>query len=121
MPVDTAHTPARESPAEPVRFRLFIAGASPRSQRAVGTVRELAAELGDACDVDIVDVVADPALAEAERILATPALIKESPPPRRRMTGDLSDIERVLAVFGLSRTARSEHGTPYETEQRSTT
>ncbi len=112
MPANAARTPAAESAAEPFRFRLFIAGASARSQRAVGTLRELAAELGDACDVDIVDVVADPALAEEERILATPALIKESPPPRRRVTGDLSDIERVLAVFGLSRTARGEHGTP---------
>lgn len=108
MPANTARTPAGAAPAEPYRFRLFIAGASPRSQRAVGMLHELADELGDACDVDIVDVVADPALAEEERILATPALIKEWPPPRRRVTGDLSSIERVLAGCGLSRAARGE-------------
>jgi len=35
-------------------------------------------------------------MAENERILATPTLIKSLPPPLRRVIGDLSDKEKVL-------------------------
>jgi circadian clock protein KaiB len=35
-------------------------------------------------------------LAEEARILATPTLIKQLPPPLRRVIGDLSDKEKVL-------------------------
>ena len=37
-----------------------------------------------------------PELAEDERILATPTLIKSLPLPLRRVIGDLSDKEKVL-------------------------
>lgn len=93
---------AKAPPEGPLRLRLFIAGSSPRSERAMVSLRQLAERLGDACDVDIVDVVAEPGKAEQERILATPTLIKESPRPRHRVTGDLSDLERVLTAFGLA-------------------
>ncbi len=37
-----------------------------------------------------------PELAEDEKILATPTLIKSLPLPLRRVIGDLSDKEKVL-------------------------
>ncbi len=37
-----------------------------------------------------------PDLAEDEKILATPTLIKSLPLPLRRVIGDLSDTEKVL-------------------------
>lgn len=37
-----------------------------------------------------------PQLAEDEKILATPTLIKRLPPPLRRVIGDLSDRDKVL-------------------------
>ena len=37
-----------------------------------------------------------PELAEDEKILATPTLIKSLPLPLRRVIGDLSDTEKVL-------------------------
>jgi len=43
-----------------------------------------------------VDVLEDPQRAEDEKILATPTLIKQLPPPLRRVIGDLSDKEKVL-------------------------
>lgn len=42
-----------------------------------------------------------PQLAEDEKILATPTLIKELPPPLRRLIGDLSDTEKVLLGLDL--------------------
>ena len=37
-----------------------------------------------------------PQVAEDEKILATPTLIKQLPPPLRRVIGDLSDKDKVL-------------------------
>ena len=42
-----------------------------------------------------------PQLAEDEKILATPTVVKELPPPIRRIIGDLSDSERVLLGLDL--------------------
>ncbi len=49
----------------------------------------------------IIDVLEQPQLAEDDRILATPTLIKQLPPPLRRVIGDLSDSEKVLLGLGL--------------------
>jgi hypothetical protein len=51
------------------------------------------------CEVEVIDVLQFPDLAERERVLATPTLLKESPLPRRRITGDLSDLEQVLRII----------------------
>ncbi len=47
-------------------------------------------------DLEIIDVLEFPEMAETERILATPTLIKSLPLPLRRVIGDLSDKEKVL-------------------------
>lgn len=43
----------------------------------------------------------EPELAEERKIMATPALVKELPPPLRRIVGDLSDREKVLLGLEL--------------------
>ena len=96
----TAHPPAPPGD-EPVRFHLFIAGESPRSRRAIENLHRIVRETpGWQCEIQVTDVLANPERAEEERILATPTLIKEFPLPRRRVTGDLSDSEKVLRVMG---------------------
>jgi circadian clock protein KaiB len=55
----------------------------------------------------IIDILERPQLAEDEKILATPMLIKQLPPPLRRIIGDLSDTERV--IFGLDLQPFDEH------------
>ena len=88
-------------PRQPIQFLLFVAGSTPRTRRAVDNLRRLTEDLGDPCEVEIIDVIADPARADDERILATPTLIKTSPLPRRRITGDLSDAAKVMGVIGV--------------------
>jgi circadian clock protein KaiB len=46
--------------------------------------------------LEIIDVLEQPDVAETDRILATPTLIKQLPPPLRRVIGDLSDKAKVL-------------------------
>ena len=84
------------------RFTLFIAGDSPRSTRAVENLRELGRErLKGDFELDVVDAMERPDAAEAQRIMATPTVIKHSPNPVRRVTGDLSDREAVALALGL--------------------
>ena len=86
-------------------LKLYLVGGTAPSERAVlalDRVRELMA--GDA-EVEVVDLRDRPEVAEAERILATPLLVRTEPLPVRRVVGDLSDPERVLATLGLRRGA----------------
>lgn len=78
-------------------LKLYVNGSSPRAATAIENLRRICAEeLKGQYDVDIIDVIDRPEAAEIDRVLATPTLIKELPPPLRRVIGDLSDREKVL-------------------------
>ncbi len=78
-------------------LRLYITGNSIRSQRAIANLfRICREELSDQYKVEIIDVLEQPHLAEAEKILVTPTLIKQLPPPLQRLIGDLSNKDKVL-------------------------
>lgn len=85
-------------------LHLYVAGRTPRAERAIATLRRICErELADyECDLEIVDVLAEPQQAEARKILATPTLIKEQPAPPRRIIGDLgADPAELLAALNL--------------------
>ena len=78
-------------------LKLYISGHSPRADAAVRNLRRICdEELGGRYELDIIDVQEHPEIAESERILATPTLIKTLPLPLRRVIGDLSDRDKVL-------------------------
>ncbi len=73
-------------------FRLYVAGASSRSQQAIVRVHELCrSQLNDDYTLEVVDIYQQPLLALEGRILATPTLVKIHPDPIKRMTGRVSD------------------------------
>jgi circadian clock protein KaiB len=79
-------------------FKLYITGQTPRSERAIANLRRICnAALKNNYELVIIDVLEQPHLAEEDRVLVTPTLIKQVPPPPRRVLGDLSDTERVLS------------------------
>ena len=83
-------------------LKLYITGQTPRSTQAVANLRLLCEnELGGQYELTIIDVLERPHLAEDAKILATPTLIKELPPPLRRIIGDLSDTEKVLLALDV--------------------
>lgn len=85
-----------------VVLKLYVTGHTPRAESAIFHLRRISETvLTGQCEIVVVDVLEHPELAEAERILATPTLVREQPTPRRRVIGDLSDTERVLASLGL--------------------
>lgn len=85
------------------RFTMYIAGQTPRSERALANLRRICEErLERRYTLTVIDVLDHPEVADTERILTTPTLVKESPPPLRRLVGDLSDTEKVLLGLNLA-------------------
>jgi circadian clock protein KaiB len=77
-------------------------GQTSRSLRAIANLNRLCNErLNDQYEIILIDVLERPQLAEDEKILATPTLIKVLPPPMRRIIGDLADIDKVLLGLDL--------------------
>jgi circadian clock protein KaiB len=86
-----------------IHFKLFISGSTPRSELAISNLDSICREVfGSSCDVEVIDALDRPELAEQEKVLATPTLIKDSPGPRRRVTGDLSDTKKVIQLLMLT-------------------
>ncbi|WKZ31942.1 MAG: circadian clock protein KaiB [Thermodesulfobacteriota bacterium] len=85
-----------------IKLKLYITGKTSRSQKAISNLQDICSEeLKDNYLLQIIDVLEQPQLAEDEKILATPTLIKELPPPLRRIIGDLSNTEKVLLGLDL--------------------
>ncbi len=90
------------SPRKTYILKLYIAGNTPNSMRALNTLREiLKKDFKGVYALKVIDVLKSPQLAEEDKILATPTLSKLLPPPVRRIIGDLSDRERVLIGLDL--------------------
>ena len=101
-------TKAFEKAAKPRRqayvLRLYVAGTSPRSVRAIQNAREICDEnLQGLYELEVIDVFQQPTLAKDDQIVAVPTLIKKLPAPLRRFIGDLSDRKVVLVGLDLKR------------------
>jgi circadian clock protein KaiB len=85
-----------------VELCLFVAGETGPSARARRELERLRVELEDGGSrIEVIDVMERPDVAERERILATPVLIRLAPQPRLSMIGDLSDWKVVAEVLEL--------------------
>jgi circadian clock protein KaiB len=85
-----------------VALRLYVAGdtgPSAQARRQIETLREQLG--GNGWQVEVVDVFDRPDLAEEDRVLATPVLIRLLPAPRLSVIGDLSDWRAVATILDL--------------------
>lgn len=83
-------------------FRLYVAGQTEKSQAAEANLRALCeSRLPGGYELEVVDAVEQPGLAEEDRILATPIVVRLAPLPQRRVIGDLSDHQRAAYALGL--------------------
>lgn len=95
-------TSAVDSQADPVRvqLRLYVSGNAPNSVRAIANAKTICAEHFDTrCDLEIVDLIAQPLRALADGVIVTPTLIKFLPLPVQRIVGNLSDTSQVLLAL----------------------
>lgn len=90
------------SPPKNYVLKLYIAGNTPNSARALKMLKDiLEKEWQGVYALKVIDVLKNPQLAEEDKISATPTLTKVLPPPVRKIIGDLSDREKVLVGLDL--------------------
>lgn len=100
QPHGTGDTPGGE-----YVLRLYITGSTPRSVRAIENIRAVCeGHLEGRYTLQVIDIYQQPDAVVADQILASPTLIKELPAPLRRLVGDLSDENKVLAGLNIQRT-----------------
>lgn len=78
-------------------LRLYTMAETPNSTRALANIKRMCEEqLQGSYELEVIDILKHPQLAEDDKIIAIPTLVKKLPGPIRRLVGDLSDREKVL-------------------------
>ena len=76
---------------------MFVSATTPSTESSLQKLRALCDEqFPEQYQLEVIDVRSQPELADEDRILATPTIIRRLPPPVRRVIGDLSDAQQVL-------------------------
>ena len=79
------------------RLRLYVAGQTPKSIAALANLKRLCEEhLAGRYRIEIVDLQKQPQLARRDEIVVIPTLVRQLPPPIRKIIGDLSNQQKVL-------------------------
>jgi circadian clock protein KaiB len=88
---------------EKLILQLFITGMSENSVRAIENITQLCNQyLKGRFDLKIIDIYKDPSVAEEQRIVFSPSLVRQHPLPRKTFIGDLSDTKKVVLGLGLT-------------------
>lgn len=83
-------------------LKLYIAGMTPRSFRALENLKKICEEnVPGHYYIEVIDLLKNPQLAEGDQILAVPTLVRKLPAPVRKIIGDLSDKEKVLVGLNI--------------------
>lgn len=86
----------------PYVMRLYVAGSTPQSSRAILNLKAICeTHLKGRYDLTVIDLYVHRELAREDQIVVAPMLVRVSPVPLRRIIGDLSNTERVLAALDL--------------------
>lgn len=82
---------------------LFVSSTTGATDLIVDQVHVFLARAGiEQFALDVVDVAQEPDRAEADRILATPTLLKRAPTPVRRVIGSFGDHRRTAEALGMA-------------------
>jgi circadian clock protein KaiB len=83
-------------------LRLYVAGQTPKSIAAIANLKKICEEhLPGRYEIEIIDLMKDPAQASRHQIVAIPTLIRQLPEPLKRIIGDLSNTEKVLVGLDI--------------------
>ncbi len=94
--------------AEPVarteiwELRLYVTDHSPKCLLAMDNLRRTCEQhLAGRYHIEVVDLLENPRRAADDQIVAVPTLVRRLPEPVRKVVGDLSDTDRLLAGLQL--------------------
>jgi len=89
-------------------LRLYVAGQTPKSIAAICNLRRLCEKyLSGRYRLDVIDLMAEPNLAQRDQIVAIPTLVRSMPEPIKRIIGDLSNSRRVLMWLGIDASVKA--------------
>ncbi|MBA3459559.1 MAG: circadian clock protein KaiB [Deltaproteobacteria bacterium] len=98
----TANRNAAKAASSEYLLRLYVAGQTPKSLQAFANLKEICERhLKGRYQIEVVDLIENPALARGHQILALPAVVRQLPPPVKKIIGDFSNAERVLVGLDL--------------------
>lgn len=91
------------SPAKDIwNLRLYVAGQTPKSLAAFSNLKKLCEEyLTGRYEIEVVDLMKNPQLAQSDQIVALPTLVRKLPEPIKRVIGDLSNTSRVMVGIDM--------------------
>ena len=93
---------ARPRTPETFKLRLYVAGQTPKSVRAIANLKVLCDEhLEGRYQIEVIDLLEHPEMARGDQIVAIPTLVIKLPEPVRKIIGDLSNTDRVLVGLAL--------------------
>lgn len=99
---DAGAAPDASAESEVWELRLYVAGQTPKSLKAVENLKRICEEyLPGRYKIEVVDLLKNPRLAKEDEIVAIPTLVRKLPDPIRRVIGDLSNVEKALVGLQL--------------------
>ena len=100
----------RDAASSTYILRLYVAGQTPKSVRALANLRRICETyLAPDYRIEVVDLLQNPKLAEGDQIVAIPTLVRQLPPPVRKIIGDLSATDRVLIGLDILPRSHDRH------------
>jgi circadian clock protein KaiB len=84
-------------------LQLYVSGMTENSMLAIENIRGICEEyLAGNFELEIIDLYKNPTIAEEQKIVFSPSLIKILPLPRKTLIGRFSDKERVVRGLGIT-------------------
>jgi len=94
-----------EGDPDPERWnlRLYVAGETPKCVQAFQHLKQICEEhLQGRYTIEVIDLLKNPTLAQGDQIIAIPTLVRQLPPPVKKIIGDLTNTERVVVGLNLT-------------------
>lgn len=83
-------------------LRLYVAGQTPKAITAFTNLKKICEQyLQGQYNIEIIDLLEDPHLAQEDQIFVLPTLVRTIPPPFKQIIGDLSNPEKILVGLEL--------------------
>jgi circadian clock protein KaiB len=83
-------------------LKLYIAGQTAKSVTAFANIKKICEDhLKGKYSIKIIDILTNPRLAKGDQILAIPTLVRQLPPPLKKIIGDFSDTQKVLVGLDI--------------------
>jgi len=83
------------------QLKIYVAGMTPDHQDDIVRLKRAMREYLGNSSLKVIDVMEQPHLADQDKILATPTVVRALPMPMKKFIFDLGSIEKILIGMDL--------------------